>query len=243
MDIVMISDIIPTGFHGATCAGVKVGSSVYIAGAGPVGISAVIGCRMLGASIVFVGDMKPERLALAKKVSPIVHPVNLKEMDIADVKKYVKSIIGTDEVDCVVDAVGYEATGHKRDADKDDSMAALNSCIAMARTTAQIGIPGAYFVGDPGGKDDREKKGQYTCDFGDLWMKSLSLTTGQTPVQRYNRNLLNMILYGGMRFSELVNGRRISLNDAPEAFKRFAAGEAAKYVIDPHLTLGKTQPL
>lgn len=133
----------------------------------------------------------------------------------------------------------------------------------------------AYFVGDPGGKDIREQKGQYTADWGDLWMKSLTVTTGQCmlysihnyqhsninhltihilcitilyvcmigPVQRYNRRLLNKILFDNTHFGELVNGKRIDLNDAPLAFKKFAAGEAVKYVFDPHHVLGRPQPL
>ena len=39
-DLTMLSDILPTGFHGAVTAGVGVGSTVYIAGAGPVGLAA-----------------------------------------------------------------------------------------------------------------------------------------------------------------------------------------------------------
>ncbi len=35
MDLAMLSDILPTGFHGAVTAGVGVGSTVYVAGAGP----------------------------------------------------------------------------------------------------------------------------------------------------------------------------------------------------------------
>jgi glutathione-independent formaldehyde dehydrogenase len=35
----MLTDILPTGFHGAVMAGVKAGSVVYIAGAGPVGLA------------------------------------------------------------------------------------------------------------------------------------------------------------------------------------------------------------
>src|SRR3954467_9618490 len=39
-DLTMLSDIFPTGFHGAYTAGTKTGSTVYIAGAGPVGLAA-----------------------------------------------------------------------------------------------------------------------------------------------------------------------------------------------------------
>src|SRR5258708_35533151 len=38
-DLTCLSDILPTGYHGAVMAGVKPGSTVYIAGAGPVGMA------------------------------------------------------------------------------------------------------------------------------------------------------------------------------------------------------------
>src|SRR5438093_12577113 len=62
-DLTMLSDIFPTGYHGAVQAGVGPGSTVYIAGAGPVGLACAVGCQLLGAAVVMVGDMIPERLA------------------------------------------------------------------------------------------------------------------------------------------------------------------------------------
>jgi glutathione-independent formaldehyde dehydrogenase len=35
MDLTMLTDILPTGFHGALTAGVKPGSTVYVAGSRP----------------------------------------------------------------------------------------------------------------------------------------------------------------------------------------------------------------
>ena len=51
-DLTMLSDILPTGFHGAINAGVGVGSTVYVAGAGPVGLAAAASARILGAAVV-----------------------------------------------------------------------------------------------------------------------------------------------------------------------------------------------
>jgi glutathione-independent formaldehyde dehydrogenase len=65
-DLTLLSDIFPTGFHGAIQAGVKPGSIVYVAGAGPVGLASAASCHLLGAACVIVGDMIPERLAQAK---------------------------------------------------------------------------------------------------------------------------------------------------------------------------------
>src|SRR5216683_6341319 len=65
-DLTLLSDIVPTGFHGAVSAGVGPGSIVYVAGGGPVGLACAASCQLLGAACVIVGDMIPERLAQAK---------------------------------------------------------------------------------------------------------------------------------------------------------------------------------
>src|SRR5579862_5736320 len=65
-DLTCLSDILPTGYHGAVTAGVGPGSTVYVAGAGPVGLACAAACQLLGAAVVIVGDMIPERLAQAK---------------------------------------------------------------------------------------------------------------------------------------------------------------------------------
>src|SRR5580700_3828680 len=65
-DLTLLSDIFPTGYHGAVTAGVGPGSVVYVAGAGPVGLACAAACQLLGAAVVIVGDMIEERLAQAR---------------------------------------------------------------------------------------------------------------------------------------------------------------------------------
>src|SRR5206468_9497558 len=65
-DLTLLSDIFPTGYHGAVKAGVGPGSTVYVAGAGPVGLACAASCHLLGAAVVIVGDIIPERLVQAK---------------------------------------------------------------------------------------------------------------------------------------------------------------------------------
>ena len=50
LDLTMLSDIFPTGYHGCVSAGVTTGSTVYIAGAGPVGLAAAHAAQLLGAA-------------------------------------------------------------------------------------------------------------------------------------------------------------------------------------------------
>ena len=44
-DLTLLSDIFPTGYHGAVTAGVGPGTTVYVAGAGPVGLACAIEAR------------------------------------------------------------------------------------------------------------------------------------------------------------------------------------------------------
>src|ERR1700747_2518340 len=78
-DLTMLSDILPTGFHGAVTAGVGVGSTVYVAGAGPVGLAAAASAQLLGAAVVMIGDMNDERLKHAKRVG--FEPIDLSSHD------------------------------------------------------------------------------------------------------------------------------------------------------------------
>lgn len=55
-DVTLLSDIFPTGYHGAVTAGVGPGTIVYVAGAGPVGLACAASCHLLGAACVIVGD-------------------------------------------------------------------------------------------------------------------------------------------------------------------------------------------
>src|SRR3954454_6630560 len=66
LDLTMLSDIFPTGYHGCVSAGVTTGSTVYVAGAGPVGLAAAASAHLLGAAVVIVGDLNQERLAQAR---------------------------------------------------------------------------------------------------------------------------------------------------------------------------------
>src|SRR6202030_1116348 len=65
-DLTCLSDILPTGYHGAVKAGVGPRTNVYVAGAGPVGLACAASCLLLGAAAVIVGDLNKDRLAQAR---------------------------------------------------------------------------------------------------------------------------------------------------------------------------------
>ncbi len=108
LDLTMLSDIFPTGYHGCVSAGVTTGSTVYIAGAGPVGLAAAHAAQLLGAAVVIVGDMNTDRLTQARSFG--CETVDLaQDASLAD---QIEQIVGEPMVDCAVDAVGFEAKGH-----------------------------------------------------------------------------------------------------------------------------------
>ncbi|MHA6795620.1 hypothetical protein ACVGVM_19195 [Pseudonocardia bannensis] len=63
-----VLDVFPIGRPGGVPAGVGAGSTVYIAGAGPIGLAAAEAAFSLGASAVIVGDADPDRRARARRI-------------------------------------------------------------------------------------------------------------------------------------------------------------------------------
>src|ERR1700719_3701793 len=234
-DLTLLSDIFPTGYHGAVTAGVGPGTIVYVAGAGPVGLASAAACHLLGAAVVIVGDMIPERLKQAKSFG--CETIDLrKDASLAD---QIEQIVGVPEVDSAVDCVGFEARGHGGDAGVERPATVLNSVMTVTRAGGAIGIPGLYVTDDPGGVDANAKVGNLGIRIGLGWAKSHSFATGQCPVLRYNRQLMMAILHDKVQIAKAVNATVITLDQAPQGYKDFDKGAAKKFVIDPHGTVAK----
>ncbi len=229
LDLTMLSDIFPTGYHGAYTAGVTTGSTTYIAGAGPVGLAAAHSAQLLGSSVVIVGDMNPDRLAQAASFG--CETVDLSSGN--ELTDMIEQIVGEPEVDAAVDAVGFEARGHGSGAGEAPATV-LNDIMTISRAGASLGIPGLYVTGDPGGIDDNAKIGQIGVRLGLGWAKSHAFVTGQCPVLKYNRGLMMSILHDKAHIAKAVNATVIPLDDAPRGYAEFDKGAAKKYVIDPN---------
>ena len=229
-DLTLLSDIFPTGYHGAVSAGVGPGSVVYIAGAGPVGLASAASCHLLGAAVVIVGDMIPERLAQAKSFG--CETIDLRtDASLAD---QIAQIVGIPEVDAAVDCVGFEARGHGHDCGHEHPATVLNAAMEITKAGGSIGIPGLYVTGDPGAVDEAAKLGNLRIRIGLGWAKSHSFHTGQCPVMKYHRQLMQAIFYDKIQIAKAVNVEVISLTDAPKGYQDFDKGAAKKYVLDPH---------
>jgi glutathione-independent formaldehyde dehydrogenase len=234
-DLTCLSDILPTGYHGAVSAGVGPGSTVYVAGGGPVGLACAAASQLLGAACVIVGDLIRERLAQARSFGCETVDVSKK----ASIAEQIEQILRVPEVDCAVDCVGFEARGHGADAAREAPATVLNSLMEITRAAGALGIPGLYVTGDPGGVDENAKVGRLSIRIGLGWAKSHVFTTGQCPVMKYNRQLMQAILYDKIHIAKAVNVEVIRLEDAPRGYKDFDKGAAKKFVIDPHSSISK----
>ena len=235
LDLAMLSDIFPTGYHGCVSAGVTTGSTVYVAGAGPVGLAAATSAFLLGAAVVIVGDLNEQRLAQARSFG--CETVDVSKGDpVEQVEQIIgplKDAVGEPRVDAAVDAVGFEARGHGENAQTEMPATVLNSLMEVTRAGGALGIPGLYVTGDPGAADDAAKVGSLSIRLGLGWAKSHSFVTGQCPVMRYNRNLMMAILHDRVQIAKNVNATPIPLEQAPQGYADFDQGAARKYVLDP----------
>jgi glutathione-independent formaldehyde dehydrogenase len=232
-DLAMLSDIFPTGYHGCYTAGVTTGSTVYIAGAGPVGLAAATSAQLLGAAVVIVGDLVEDRLAQARSFG-----CETVDVSKGDPKEQIEQLLGEPEVDCAVDAVGFEAHGHGADAQKEQPATVLNSLMDLTRAGGALGIPGLYVTGDPGAADEAAKIGSLSIRLGLGWAKSHAFYTGQCPVMKYNRRLMMAILHDRVQIAKNVNATVIPLEEAPRGYAEFDQGAARKYLLDPNGMVG-----
>ncbi len=194
-----------------------------------MGLACAHSAQFLGAAVVIVGDLIPERLAQA-------HSFGCETVDVSkgSVPDQIEQLLGVPEVDAAVDCVGFEARGHGADSGHEAPATVLNSVMEVARAGASIGIPGLYVTGDPGGIDEDAKVGSLKIRIGLGWAKSHVFTTGQCPVMRYHRGLMSAILHDRVQIAKAVNATVISLDDAPQGYKDFDKGASKKFVFNPH---------
>lgn len=225
-DYVMLSDIFPTGYHAVELARVQPGESVVIYGAGPVGLMAALSAFIKGASKVIVVDRFPDRLRLAEKIGAI--PVDFSD---GDAVEQILQHTNGEGADKGCECVGYQA--HDPQGEEQPNIT-MNNLVASVRATGTIGVVGVFVPEDPKAKNKLEKQGQIAFDWGRFWFKGLKLGTGQANVKAYNRQLRELIHLGKAKPSLIVS-HELPLDEAPEAYKHFAARDEGwtKIILKP----------
>ena len=208
----MLSDILPTGYHGTELAQVGIGDSVVIWGAGPVGLMAAMSADLRGADQVFVVDRQPDRLKLVETIGAT--PI---DDSTGDAVQQILDATRGEGADRGVEAVGYQAHDHHGN---ESPGLTINSLIAAVRPTGRIGVVGVFVPEDPSAQDSLAKKGQFAIDFGTFFFKGQSMGTGQANVKQYNRQLRNLIHRDKLNPGIIVS-HELSLDDAAEGYKNF----------------------
>lgn len=105
--LVMLSDILPTGFECGVLNGqIKPGDTVAIVGAGPVGLAALLTAQFYSPAEIIMIDMDDNRLDVAKKFGA-TKTINSKD---GKAKDKVMEFTGKKGVDAALEAVGIPAT-------------------------------------------------------------------------------------------------------------------------------------
>lgn len=226
--VLFLSDILPTGYFAADLCDIKPGQVVAVWGCGPVGQFAIQSAIMMGAERVIAIDRFPERLRMAREISK-AETLDYEQVDIMDA---LKTMTGGRGPDACIDAVGMEAHGLGLPAAYDrvkqamrmetERPIALRQALMSVRNGGTVSVVGVY-----GGFMDK-------MPIGSVMNRSLTIRTGQAPVQRYMRPLLERIQAGDIDPAAIIT-HRLPLDDAPEAYKIFRdkEDECVKVVLRP----------
>jgi glutathione-independent formaldehyde dehydrogenase len=163
-------------------------------------MDAAASAQILGAAVVMIGDVNQERLNQAKLVG--FEPIGLTKSDtLADL---IADVVGVPEVDASIDVVGFEGRGHGAQHLTETLATVLNALMTITRAGRAIGIPGLYVTEDPGVQDEAAQQENLRMRLGLGWAKSHRFYTGQTPVLRYNSQLMQAILHEHLPIAKLV---------------------------------------
>jgi threonine dehydrogenase-like Zn-dependent dehydrogenase len=213
--VLFLTDIFPTGYMAAENAQIEPGDTVAVWGCGPVGQFTIQSCWMFGAGRVIAIDHVSERLQMAQSAGR-AETINFLKDDVYD---RLMSLTNGRGPDRCIDAVGTEAhaTG-SFDAvvDKAKTMLhvatdrphVLRESIMCCRKGGTLSVPGVYV-----GFVDKIPMGAFVN-------KGLTMKSGQTHVHRYLPTLMKKITDGEIDPSFVIT-HRLSLNEAPQAYKTF----------------------
>ncbi len=207
--VLFLSDILPTGYQSVLNAGIGLGSTVAIFGAGPVGQMAAACARMRGAEKIFMVDHHPYRLLQAVKAYG-VDAINFDDTD--DAAQYIVNETGNRGVDGSIDCVGFEAKGSGRETAlavaEGGSGAVIRQAIAATRRGGTVSVAGVY------------SSIIHAFMMGDAFEKGLTFKCGQTHVQHHMSRLLEHIMAGELAPDVLIS-HRMPLSAAPQGYRMF----------------------
>ena len=213
--VLFLSDIFPTGWMAADNCDIAPGDTVAVWGCGPVGLFAIKSVLLQGAARVIAIDSVDTRLKMASSI-PNVEIIDRNKDKPYEALMEMTSGMGPDKC---IDAVGAEAHSSnslvnfkeglkQRVGLADNRDFVINEAIQSCKKGGIISVPGVYTDEVPG------------LQFGAAMNKALTIKLGQTHVQRYLPELLNLVIGGKIDLSFPIT-HTLSLEEAPKGYEIF----------------------
>jgi len=213
-DAVLLTDVVPTGYQAAEMGGIKVGDTVVVFGAGPIGIMAAKCAWLFGAGRVIIIDHLEYRLEFAKKYAQC-EAYNFRSL--GDPVVFLKKTTDYLGADVCIDAVGAEAAGNaiqtilgRKTLLQGGSTTALHWAINGVKKGGIVSIVGVY---GPTGA---------LVPVGNIVNKGLTIRANQASVKRLLPKLIDHVLSGRINPKEIIT-HRIPLEEVAEAYHIFSA--------------------
>ncbi len=204
--LVMLSDVLPTGFECGVLNGkVQPGSTVAIVGSGPIGLAALLTAQFYAPSEIIMVDVDENRLAVAKRFGATA-TVNSSTVVNGDAAQQVLALTGGRGVDTAIEAVGIPAT-----------FTLCEDIVAAGGTIANVGVHGC----------------KVDLHLERLWSHNLTITTRLVDTVSIPM-LLKTVQSGRIDARQLITHhfKLCDIVQAYETFGRAADTKALKVIIE-----------
>ncbi len=190
--VLMCPDIMSTGFSGAESGGVRIGDIVAVFAAGPIGLCAIAGAKLSGATTIIAVDGVAKRLETAKQMGAD-HVVDFHKGDPVEA---IMKITDGRGVDVAIEALGTQGT--------------FESCLRVLRPGGTLSSLGVYST------DLKIPLGAFSAGLGDNKIVTTLCPGGKERMRR----LMNVVASGRVDLKPLVT-HRFKLDDIEAAYDLF----------------------
>ncbi len=191
--VLMCPDIMSTGFSGAESAGIRIGDTVAVFALGPIGLCAVAGAKLMGATRIIGVDTVPERLAIARKLGAD----DVVDFRAGDPVEQIMALTDGRGVDAAIEALGTQGT--------------FEAGLRVIRPGGTLSSLGVYST------DLRIPLNAFSAGLGDNRIVTSLCPGGKERMRR----LMGVIASGRADLSALVT-HRFKLDDIEAAYDLFS---------------------
>ncbi len=191
--VLMCPDIMSTGFSGAESGKVRIGDTVVVFALGPIGLCAVAGAKLMGATTIIGVDTVPERLAVARALG-CDHVVDFRK---GDPVEQIMALTDGRGVDVSIEALGTQGT--------------FESSLRVLRPGGTLSSLGVY------SSDLKIPLDAFAAGLGDFKIVSTLCPGGKERMRR----LMDVVSSGRVDLKPLVT-HRFKLDDIEAAYELFS---------------------